>query len=168
MVRLVLVMVSRSNNSFKPNPHRGGLIQALGAMKAPPFPIAALSLVQTILGLVVAGAMAYWLATEGFVGIDEIPAWIMPVALLTGLACIASAVQLWRLRWSGPISFLALWLLPFFGSLPFASPMEIIRDASFIEGRLAFLLVYGVIVFEFRRQFAPNKSFNPTPLRGAG
>ena len=136
-------------------------------MKAPPFPIAALSFVQAIMGLIVAGVMTYWLATEGFVGIDEIPAWIMPVALLAGLACVASAVQLWRLRWSGPISFLALWVLPFVGSLPFASPLEIIRDASFIEGRLAYLLVYGVIVFEFRKQFAPNNSFKPNPLRGS-
>ena len=136
-------------------------------MKAPPFPIAALSFVQALMGLAVAGVMTYWLATEGFVGIDEVPAWIMPVALLAGLACVASAVQLWRLRWSGPISFLALWVLPFVGSLPFASPLEIIRDASFIEGRLAYLLVYGVIVFEFRKQFAPNNSSKPTPLRGA-
>jgi len=41
------------------------------------------------------------------------------------------------------------------------------RDASFIEGRIAFLLVYAVIIFEFRRQFAPNNSFKPNPLRGA-
>ena len=136
-------------------------------MKAPPFPIAVLSTIQIFLGLAVAGAMTYWPATEGFVGIDGIPAWVMPVSLLAGLSCIASAVQLWRLRWSGPISFLALWLLPFFGSLPFASPMEIIRDASFIEGRLAYLLVYGVIVLEFRKQFAPNNSFKPNPLRGS-
>ena len=136
-------------------------------MKAPPFPIAALSFVQILLGLAVAGAVTYWLATEGFAGVEEVPAWLMPVALLAGLACIASSIQLWRLRWSGPISYLALWLLPFIGALPFASHMEIIRDASFMEGRLAFLLVYGVIVFEFRKQFAPSKSSRPTPLRRA-
>ena len=136
-------------------------------MKAPPLPVALLSIFQALFGLAVAAVLGYFLATSGLVGIDEVPAWILPFGLLAGLSCVASAVQLWRLKWSGPISFLVLWLLPFVASLPFASVVEIIRDASYIEGRLAFLLVYAVIVFEFRRQFAPNNSFKPNPLRGS-
>ena len=136
-------------------------------MKIPPFPIVALSTAQALLGLVIASVMGYWLATEGFSEIEGVPAWLVPLALLSGIACVASAVQLWRLRWSGPISFVALWVLPFLVSLAFASPMEIITDATFMEGRLAFLLVYAVIVFEFRKQFAPNNSFKPRPLRGS-
>jgi len=136
-------------------------------MKAPPLPIALLSLSQALFGLAVAAIMGYFLATSGFTGIDDFPAWVIPLGFLVGLACVASAVQLWRLRWSGPISFLVLWLPPFSASLPFATVMEIIRYGSYIEGRLAFLLVYAVIVFEFRKQFAPNNSFKPKPLRGS-
>jgi hypothetical protein len=136
-------------------------------MKAPPLPIALLSIVQALFGLVVAVVLGYFLATSGFVGTDEIPAWILPFGLVFGLLCVASAAQLWRLKWSGPISFLVLWFLPFLVSLPFATVIEIIRDASFIEGRLSFLLVYAVILFEFRRQFAPNNVFKPKPLRGS-
>lgn len=135
-------------------------------MKIPPFPIAALSTVQALLGSVITCVMGYWLATEGFSTIEDIPTWLFPFALLAGIACISSAIQLWRLKWSGPISFVFLWTLPFIMSLPFASPMEIIKDASFIEGRLAFLLVYAVIVIEFRKQFAPTKSSKATPLHG--
>lgn len=133
-------------------------------MNAPPLPIALLSIVQALFGLIVATALGYFLATSGFVGIDDVSAWALPLGLLAGLASLASAVQLWRLKWSGPISFLALWLLPFVGSLPFATVREIITDASYIEGRIAFLLVYAVIVFEFRKQFAPDTSFKRSSL----
>ena len=43
--------------------------------------------------------------------------------------------------------------------------MEIVRDAGFIEGRLAFLLVYAVIVFQFRKQFTPDNTFRAKRLR---
>jgi len=133
-------------------------------MKAPPLPIALLALSQAVFGLFVVAGLAYFLATSGFVGIGEVPAWALPVGCLAALSCVASAVQLWRLKWSGPISFLVLWLLPFVGSLPFATVAEIIRDASYIEGRLSFLLVYAVIVFEFRGLFAPVSSLRSKPL----
>jgi len=136
-------------------------------MKAPPFPVAYLAIAQGIFGLLVAVVMACFLGIYGFVGVDDIPAWVFPAALLSGVACLVSAVQLWRLRWSGPISFVVLWLVPFFGSLPLATPSEIIWEASFIESRLIFLLIYAIVVFAYRTRFAPNNSFKPKPLRGS-
>ncbi|GGZ72303.1 hypothetical protein GCM10008101_28380 [Lysobacter xinjiangensis] len=123
-------------------------------MKVPPLPIALLSVSQSVFGGFVALAFAYFLLTGGFQLGEELPGWVGPLGIVVGVACVVSAIQLWRCRWSGPFSFFALWLVPFVASLPFATPMEIIRDASFIEGRIAYLLVYGVIVFEFRSRFA--------------
>ena len=131
-------------------------------MKAPPIPVALLSIVQMLFGLLVSVACVYVMATPGFESVGDVPAWAFSVGFLTGLACVVSAIQLWRLKWSGPISFLGLWLLPLLASLPYATALEIIRDGSFIEGRISFLLVYAVIVFEFRKQFAPNNSFQRT------
>lgn len=131
-------------------------------MKAPPLPVALLALVQATFGLFVAVVFGYLLLTPGFGGAGEIPGWMLPVGVLTGLACVASAIQLWRLKWSGPISFVMLWLAPLVASLPHATPLEIIRDGSYIEGRISFLLVYAVIVFEFRKRFSPHDPSKPT------
>ena len=134
-------------------------------MKAPPLPIALLSFVQASLGLGVAGVLAYWFSTQGFVAVDDVPVWVLLPVFVCALAWLVSAIQLWRLRWSGPISFLVLWLIPLLASLPFASPTEILRDGAYIEGRISFLLVYAVVVFEFRHQFARGRSANPTAPR---
>jgi hypothetical protein len=136
-------------------------------MKLPSLPIALLAVSQGLFGTALAAVFAYFLLTGGLPLPDGVPTWVGPLGLIFGLACVASSVQLWRYRWSGPISFVALWMVPFLASLPLATPYEIIRDASFIEGRIAYLLVYAVIVFEFRSKFAANNSFKPNPLRGS-
>jgi hypothetical protein len=125
-------------------------------MKTPPLPVALLAVSQALLGGFVSVAFLYVFLTDGLPPPEELPGWVAPLGITVGIACVASAAQLWRCRWSGPISFLGLWLVPFVASLPFTTPLEIIRDSSFIEGRIAYLLVYAVIVNEFRSRFAPD------------
>ena len=167
--------VGPPDNSFQAEPaSRVGLIQVLGATKSPPLPVALLSISQGLFGAFVAAAAGYFLATGGYVGIDDVPAWAVPFEAVLGAGCVASAVQLWRLRWSGPISFVVLWLLPFIASLSFAAVKEIITEASFIEGRIS---VFVSCAFSARapskmqpngavaKAAAPDNSFMPKPLR---
>src|SRR6478672_7424267 len=120
-------------------------------MQTTPFHIKALASFQIVFGALVTVLGTYTSISGLPDDLGYLPRWLPWLIPFVGLATIWAAIQLWKLRWRGPIATLVLWLLPFVASLPFATVEEILTDSSFIEGRIIFLLVYAVIVFEYRK-----------------
>jgi len=122
-------------------------------MQTTPFHIKALAAFQIAFGAVFT-LLGLYIALTGLPEeLNYLPRWIPWAIPLISLATIWAAVQLWQLRWRGPITTLVLWLLPFLASLPYATVKEIITESSYIEGRIVFILIYAVIVFEYRKLF---------------
>src|SRR6478672_3996594 len=128
-------------------------------MKRPPILtfIAIVQLFFASAGFLVAITFAF----EGF------PPWFGAWCFIVSFMHLISAIQILRLRWSGPVIGLSALIGAFIVGQFLLGPQTTATPVKTVVA-LVIMGLYAIAIYQNRAVFAPNNSFKPSPLRGPG